>query len=336
MRRSQSRLSDRIASIALEAVGINMAASVSENSARAPDRRRRHRPGRLSRRRRRAGMLLSLPAIAVVLSLLVIPIGQAVYYSMTTWNGITATWIGPQAYVQVLHDPTFWRVLENNALLLLAVPFAIGIPLVIATLLNEHVRGWRVFRSVYFLPTAISWVVIGVVAVQFFALNGLMNHLLAVIGLGSAQTDMLAGQRTALLALGITFVFSMIGTNTIIFLTGMATLDPALLEAARVDGLNARQVFLHVTLPLLRRFVQFSFVITVISAFSALFSLIFVMTNGGPGYGTTTLEFFVSQSAFSMGQFGTAALYGIILFVIMAAVGLVQLRVIRSEDGSGW
>ena len=128
----------------------------------------------------------------------------------------------------------------------------------------------------------------------------------------------------------------MVGTNTIIFLTGMATLDPSLIEAARVDGLNSRQVFFHVTLPLLKRFVQFSFVITVISAFSALFSLIFVMTNGGPGYGTTTLEFFVYQSAFSLGQFGTAALYGIILFVVMLAVGLVQLKVIRPDDEGGW
>ena len=286
---------------------------------------------RLARRRRRAGILLSIPALAVVVSLLAIPIGQAVYYSMTDWNGLTSTWIGPHAYVDALKDPIFWRVIENNVLLLIAVPFAIGIPLGIAALLNEHVRGWRVFRTAYFLPTALSWVVIGMVAVQFFALNGLMNRMLGWIGLG--QTDMLAGERSALLAVGLTFIWSMIGTNTIIFLTGMATLDPTLLEAARVDGLANRQIFLHVTLPLLKRFVQFSFVITVIGAFSALFSLIFVMTNGGPGFGTTTLEFFVYQSAFSEGRFGTGALYGIILFAIMAVVGLVQLRLIRSEGG---
>jgi ABC-type sugar transport system permease subunit len=294
--------------------------------------RRHRRASPLMRRRHRAGILMSIPAVVVVAALLVIPIGQAVYYSMTDWNGITSTWIGPRAYVDALRDPTFWRVIENNALLLLSVPFAIGIPLIIATLLNEHVRGWRIFRSVYFLPTAISWVVIGVVAVQFFALNGLLNRMLSFVGLGSIKTDMLASQHSALLALAITFVFSMIGTNTIIFLTGMATLDPSLLEAARVDGLNNRQIFMHVTLPLLKRFVQFSFVITVISCFSALFSLIFVMTNGGPGYGTTTLEFFVYQSAFALGQFGTAALYGIILFVIMITVGLVQLKVIRPDD----
>jgi ABC-type sugar transport system permease subunit len=147
---------------------------------------------------------------------------------------------------------------------------------------------------------------------------------------------MLASEHSALAALAITFIWSMVGTNTIIFLTGMATLDPTLTEAARVDGLSRIGIFFRVTLPLLTRFIQFSFVITVISAFSALFSLIFVMTNGGPGFGTTTLEFFVYQSAFSLGQFGTGALYGIILFVIMIIVGLVQLRLIRSEDGEGW
>jgi multiple sugar transport system permease protein len=299
-------------------------------------RRRGAGRSRLAARRRRAGILLSLPAVIVVVALLGLPIGQAVYYSMTTWDGITATWIGPSTYTSALTDPIFWRVLENNGLLLLAIPFAIGIPLGIAALLNEHVRGWRLFRSVYFLPTAVSWVVIGMVAVQFFALNGLLNRMLADIGLTSLQTNALAGQRSALVALAITFIWSMLGTNTIIFLTGLATLDPTLLEAARVDGLNRRQIFFRVTLPLLKRFVQFSFVITVISAFSALFSLIFVMTSGGPGFGTTTLEFFVYQSAFSNGDFGTGALYGIILFVIMIVVGLVQLRLIRSEDGEGW
>ena len=136
--------------------------------------------------------MLSLPAVIMVAACSGIRSGRPSHYSMTTWNGITATWIGPSAYVTALTDPIFWRVIENNALLLLSIPFAIGIPLAIAALLHEHVRGWRLFRSVYFLPTAISWVVIGMVAVQFFALNGLMNKLLAAVGLAALQTDMLA------------------------------------------------------------------------------------------------------------------------------------------------
>jgi ABC-type sugar transport system permease subunit len=304
-------------------------------TAAPPLRRPRH--GKLARKRRLAGMLLSIPAIVLVAALLWTPIVQAVRYSMTNWNGYSApVWIGPSAYASAFGDPIVRRVLENNALLLLAVPFAIGIPLIIAALLHEHVRGWRFFRSVYFLPTAISWVVIGMVALQFFADKGILNQLLSDVGLGSIHTDFLASEYSALAALAITFIFSMIGTNTIIFLTGMATLDPTLIEAARVDGLSRFQIFYRVTLPLLTRFIQFSFVITVISAFSALFSLIFVMTGGGPGLGTTTLEFFVYQAGFAQGQFGTGALYGVILFVIMIIVGIGQLRLIRTEDGEGW
>jgi ABC-type sugar transport system permease subunit len=255
---------------------------------------------------------------------------------MTNWNGLTTTWIGPSTYEAMFKDPIFWRVLENNGLLLLAVPFAIGIPLAIAAVLHEHVRGGRFFRSVYFLPTAISWVVIGMFALRFFASAGVLNGLLAHAGFGQTATNLMVGQYSALAALAITFIWSMVGTNTIIFLTGMATLDPTLIEAARMDGLSRPQIFFRVTLPLLTRFVQFSFVITVISAFSALFSLIFVMTNGGPGFGTTTLEFFVYQTGFQQVQLGTAALYGIVLFVIMAIAGLVQLRLIKPDDGNGW
>lgn len=311
---------------------------ITAAGAAASARRPRRAAGatRLTRRRRRAGLVLSLPALVLVVLLLGVPIAQAVYYSMTIWNGITATWVGPSAYLTTFTDPIFWRVLENNALLLLAIPFALGIPLAIAALLHEHVRGWRFFRSVYFLPTAISWVVIGMFALRFFSATGVLNSLLSHLGFGSSATDMLAGETSALAALAITFIWSMVGTNTIIFLTGMATLDPTLIEAARVDGLSRRQIFFRVTLPLLTRFIQFAFVMTVISAFSALFSLIFVMTGGGPGFGTTTLEFFVYQVGFQQVQFGTGALYGIILFVIMAIVGLVQLRLIKPSDGEGW
>jgi multiple sugar transport system permease protein len=199
-------------------------------------------------------------------------------------------------------------------------------------MLHQRVAGWKIFRSIYFLPTAISWVVIGLVAEHFFAYSGTLNSLLSDVGFSGAHTDMLGQENEALIALGITFIFSMIGTNTMLFLTGLATLDPSLEEAARIDGASAWRIFRHITLPHLSRFIQLAFVMTVISAFSALFSLIFVMTNGGPGYSTTTMEFLVYQTGFNQSEFGTAALYGIILFVITAVVGIVQLRLIGAKD----
>ncbi|HUY61863.1 MAG TPA: sugar ABC transporter permease, partial [Candidatus Dormibacteraeota bacterium] len=187
-------------------------------------RRNPRRPGgrsALGRSRSRAGLTLIVPALVLVGTLIIVPIGQAVYYSMTNWNGLTAQWVGPSAYAALFRNPTFWRVLENNGLLLLSVPVAIGIPLGIAAMLHEHVWGWRVFRSLIFLPTAISWVVIGMVAVQVFALHGTLNSMLGGIGLRFLERDFLGQPNTALAAVAATFVWSMVGTNTIIFLTGM-------------------------------------------------------------------------------------------------------------------
>ena len=293
--------------------------------------RRRPRASSLQGHRARAGVLLSLPALVLVTLVLVVPIGEAVYYSMTNWNGLSAQWIGPGTYLSLLGDPVFWRVLENNGLLMLSVPVALAVPLVIAALLHEHVFCWRLFRTLIFLPTAVSWVVIGMVAVRVFAPAGPINLLIGTFGLGHFETDFLGHEYTALLAVALTFVWSMVGTNTIIFLTGMSTIDPSIYEAAHLDGAGRWAAFRRVTVPLLRRYFQFCFVITVITAFTALFSLIFVMTGGGPGYGTTTLEFFVYQQAFDIGQFGTGAMLGIVLFVILFGVSLAQLRLFRGE-----
>ena len=286
----------------------------------------------LTRERGRSGIIFGAPALIFVILFLGIPILQALYYSMTKWNGLSATWIGPNTFINEFKNPIFWRVMQNNALLLVAVPVAILIPMGIAYLLNEKVAGWKFFRSIYFLPTAISWVVIGMVAIRVFAQEGVLNQLLKAIGLGFIKTDLLSSEYGALLAVAITFIYSMVGTNTMIFLTGMANLDISLNEAARIDGAGNLRIFTSITLPQLKRFIQFSFVITVISAFTALFSLIFVMTGGGPGFGTTTLEFFVYQSAFAKGDFGAGAMLGFILFVIMAGLGAAQLALTRSKE----
>ncbi len=270
--------------------------------------------------------------MALVSVLLLYPIGETIYYSFTAWDGLTATWLGIKAYTNLLGSPDFTQVLENNAIMVLAIPVAIAVPFGVAFLLSGHIFGWRFFRSVFFLPTAVSWVVIGFVATRFFADDGILQSLLNHVGLGSLHPDMLSHEHRALFAVMITFIWSMFGTNLIVFLAGMATIDPTLYDAARVDGASSFAVLTKITVPLLRRFVQFSFIVTLVTAFTALFSLIFVMTGGGPGFGTTTLEFYIYQEAFATGDFGTAATAGAILFVVVAIVSLLQLRLLRGSD----
>jgi ABC-type sugar transport system permease subunit len=270
--------------------------------------------------------------LSLVGALLLYPIGQTVYYSFTQWDGLTSRWVGTSTYSRLLDSPDFQQVLKNNAMLLLAVPVAIGFPLLIAFLLSSHLTGWRFFRTVFFLPTAVSWVVIGAIAARFFADEGILQRLLSSVGLGSVHPNMLSHPRSALAAVAITFIWGMFGTNLIIFLAGMSTIDTSLYEAARVDGAGQFRVLRSITLPLLRRFVQFAFIITLISAFTAIFSLIFIMTGGGPGFATTTLEFYGYQQGFSTGDFGAAATAGVLLFLAVAVVSVAQVRLFRGAD----
>lgn len=299
-----------------------------------PASTRRRGWGRASRLRtsqRRSGIAFAFPVIVLELAFLALPLLQAVFHSFTSWDGLTSTWIGLANYERLFGDSTFWRIVLNNVLLLAAVPIAILIPLLVAYLLNEHVVGWRFFRSAYFLPTAISWVVIGMVAIRFFANEGILNHVLEAVGLGGLRMNLLGGETSAMVAVIVTFIWSVFGTNTIIFITGMATLDRDIYEAARVDGAGAFTTFRLITIPMLMRFIQFAFILTLITAFTALFSLIFVMTGGGPGYGTTTLEFYVYQQGFTVGVFGYAAAIGVVLFAVVFAISLAQLRLFRSR-----
>ena len=292
----------------------------------------RRRSSAFYRDRERSGVLLVLPAAVVVSVLLLVPIGEAAYYSMTNWNGLTSQWVGPDTYLTMFKDPLFWRVLENNAILLLAVPITLLCGVILAALLNEHVFGWKVFRAAIIIPTAVSWVVLGVVGIQAFAQNGMLNRMLGIIGLRVLEHNWLGSPLSALIAVGVTFVYSLVGVNTLIFTTGMATIDPGLYEAAKLDGTSWSQTFRYLTIPLLRRYFVFTFVITAISAFSALFSLIFTMTSGGPNYGTTTIEFFIYQQAFGTGAFGEGALLGVVLFCILFGVSILQLRSLRRND----
>lgn len=258
-----------------------------------------------------------------------LPIAQAVWYSLTDWNGFTANWVGLGNYIALFQNSTFWTVVTNNLILLLSVPVAVFAPLVFALLIDAHPPGWRLFRTFIFLPATLSWVVIGIVAVHVFTEDGLLNELLAPFG---GHLNMLGDVHTAIIPILLTFIYSQVGPNTLIFMIGLAQLDRSLVEAARVDGATPVQLFIHVTLPLLRRFALFVVTTTMIAAFTALFSLIFVMTGGGPGFGTTTLEFFIYRRAFNQGDFGSAAALGVILFALVGAVVFVLMRVIRYDE----
>ena len=287
----------------------------------------------MERRRRRTGRLFALPLVAMVLVCIGLPLGQALYYSLTEWDGLTSKYLGLANYTDsIWANPNIREIVSNNIIILLSIPFGVAISFGIAYVLFRGIWGSRAFRAIYFLPTAFSWVVIGIAARGVLSYSGGLNTLLGAVGLGSLQHDWLGQPHTALASIVLTFNWAVVGLNTVILLSGMATLDKSVFEAAQLDGAGHLKMMRHVVLPWTRRFVDLALVITIVAALTQIFALIYVMTSGGPGYATTTLEFFLYQQAFADGSFGISAALGVILLTITLVVAGFQLRAGVKKD----
>lgn len=292
--------------------------------------------GRLPRSRlasqRLNGVLFTLPAILLVGLIMVLPLAQATYYSFTGWNGAQAPFTGLANYLNVINDPELRRSLTNSVLFMASVPLGLVAPFVTAYFLHKDIPGSRLFRALIFAPTALSWVVIGMVARQFFALNGPLNSVFRIFG--SSGPNWLADSNLALPAVILTFNAAIFGINTIIFLTGLSTIDRSTIEAAWLDGAREWQVIVHVILPAMRRFVEFVLIVTVISSATGIFAMIYVMTGGGPGSATLTLEFAVWRRAFATGGFGAGAAIGVTLMLVtLLTIAIIRLAM-RDRSGA--
>jgi ABC-type sugar transport system permease subunit len=276
-----------------------------------------------------AGLLFLAPLILLWGLFLIVPIIETMYYSLMQWDGLSAVWNGAGNYLSLLHSADFGNVLINNALLLLSVPFAVMVPFFIALIIAAEPPGWRWVRALIFLPATLSWVVTGIVWLRVFSSDGMLNASLRAIGLGGLQMDLLGSVHTAIVPIALTFVWSQIGQNTLIFLIGFSSIDASVLEAATIDGAGFFSAVRTIILPLMTRFIIFATIITLIAAFTALFSLIFVMTGGGPGFSTTTMEFYIYRLAFGQTNFGMGATVGVVLLVVIALVSVPLMGLYR-------
>jgi ABC-type sugar transport system permease subunit len=257
------------------------------------------------------------------------PFVSVAWHAFTRWNGYSEPeWIGLRNFEYLLGDPTFWNALSNNLFFALSVPAQLVLPLLLAFLIHERVPGWRFYRWTYFLPAVYSTVVIGILARLMLQVDGPLNEVLGAVGLGAFQHEWLGSSTTALPAILIVLIWANFGYNTVMYLAGMSGIDPQLPEAARIDGASQWQVLRHVYVPGLRRVMEIVLVTSTITAFAWMFAYIFTITNGGPGFSTYVIEFFIYNNAFGFQRMGYASAVGLLLTLLISILGFVQIRIL--------
>ncbi len=255
------------------------------------------------------------------------PLIYSGYLSMVRWDMIspTKTWIGLGNYRDLLTDSTFQTVLKNTFIFTGgAVGGSLVIGLLVALLLNQPLRFRDGARAVVFAPTLLSGAAIAIVWVYIFDPRyGLMRQVLEPLHIPSP--NWLRDTTWAMVAIIIVYIWKNVGFATVIFLAGLQSIQKDLYEAAKVDGAGAFSRFRNVTLPMLSPISFFLLVTSILSTFQA-FDIIQVMTAGGPVDATNTLIYYTYEQGFVAFNAGRAAGASLILFVIMLAVTLIQLR----------
>lgn len=290
--------------------------------------------GRYHQMKRRWGKIFVAPALAFIIAFMLIPIISVFALSVTSWDGLgEIKFNGLANFQSIFADKNFWQVLKNNFIFMfIGTPIWTVTPLVIAALLYEEIKGFSFFRSVFLFPTVLSASVVGIIFKSFFSLNGPINTLFKNIGLESLAIDWLGKGSTSIPLIVNIINWAGFGSATLIFLAGMSAIDPSVHESALLDGAGWWTRFFKITLPMIFNVAMFVIILNVISSFTSLFNYVFVMTNGGPGYESTVMEFLIYLKAFRSNQFGYACALSVILFVVIMTISGVLQSFNRRSD----
>ncbi|WP_341716295.1 sugar ABC transporter permease [Micromonospora sp. FIMYZ51] len=293
-----------------------------------PERRGgRPRRGGGARTERFAPYLLVAPAVLVIVLLRLYPLLLGVNFSFTGDGERNGMPVGLDNYLELFDDPLFRIALSNVGLLVLLLPVAVAIPGLLATFIYLRVPGHRFYRSVYFFPAVLSPVIVGAIYNLLLAFDGPLNAALGSVGI--PPVDWLGDPDIAMFMVVGVHVWATFGMALVVFLAGFATLDAALLDAARVDGASLPQVIRHVIVPGLARTIQFVFVTTMIGMLTSMFGLLYVMTSGGPEGSTYLPEYYIWIQQGQMNRPALASAASTVLFTIMLVVGLLQIKLLR-------
>ena len=290
---------------------------------------------RLSLRARRTLSAWTFLAVPIVFyaGIRFYPTAEALLTSLTDWNIVgPRRFVGLENYRRLAADPVFWQVMGNTfQYLIVGVTLSLGLSFLIAYHLDRVRVGHALLRALYFVPHITTAVAMGWVWKWLYqpVPIGVFNDLLVRVGL--PQQPFLRSTEQALYAVLAPAIWAGLGFQVVIFLAGLKAIPQEYYEAAAIDGAGRGRTLVHVTLPLLRPTVVFLVVVSSI-AFLRIFDYVYSMTlgQGGPLDSTKPLVLMIYETAFGHFQMGYATAQTVVLFAILLAISLLQLRLLRS------
>ena len=279
--------------------------------------------------------LFLLPGLLLFGIFTIYPLIKLLVMSFFDWQiGMdqSSRFIGFQNYLSVLNDPVFAVSLKNVLVYgLVTVPGQIVLGLLIAVLLNKNIKFKVGFRLLFYLPVITSWVIVSLIFRYLFANEGLLNYLLKVCHIIGENIAWLDTPATGLLTAELLGIWKGVGWTMVIFLAALQTIPQELYEAAAMDGCNAWQKFVNITLPSIRRTMLFVVVMLSIGAFN-VFTSIKLMTNGGPVHQTEVVLTWMYYKAFDTRKFGYSAALSYIMALIIAAITFIQFKYLQPNE----
>jgi ABC-type sugar transport system permease subunit len=276
-----------------------------------------------------------LPTIGVLMLVIGYPVVYTLFLSTQRMNLLDiepARFIGARNYQRLAADPVFWSSLENTAIytfgsVVVAALFGLAL-----ALLTENLLGWRfrAVRSLLLVPWAVPFVVVAFLfRFMFLQDGGVINAVLLRVGLIAAPVPWLNDSKLALPSIMLTNVWTMTPFFFLLLSAALAAIPNEVIESARVDRARIWSMVFHIKLPFLRNALLISGLLMVIANVND-FAKIWAMTEGGPGYATTTLVVYVYRLAFGDFNFGYASAIGVVWLVLLLIFAAFYLRAIRT------
>ena len=272
-----------------------------------------------------APYLFLLPAALVLVVFFFIPFFQTIWLSFQDYstNIYHATFSGLKNYIDILHNPIFYKVMWNTILyLVVAVPILAIIPLFLAILINQKIRGITLYKILIYLPVIVSIVVAAIAFKWLYAEQGILNYILNVLHINSI--GWLTDPKYAIYSVIIVTIWKGIGYYMMIYLAALMSVPKELYEACDIDGAGFLRKHLTVTIPHIMPTIA---LVTTISSISAMkiFAEIYVMTKGGPLNSTKTIVYYIYEKAFENLDLGYASAMAVILLVIVMIFSLINI-----------